>query len=901
MSTPQQQQQQQQQHVELKHGTVKLIVSGDTITIRGHPRPSGPAPEKTVCLSNITAPKLGRRGNSNADETRDEPWAWEAREFLRRKLISENVTFAEEKSVSASRTYGSVWIGKDANGENVAESLVSEGLATVKRDGVRNPSPALLRLQELEDAAKAAGKGKWSGEPSSDHIRDVKWSVENPRVIVDKYGGKPVKAIIEHVRDGSTVKALLLPDFYHITLMISGIRCPQIKSEGGWDEPFAKEAQYFVEWRLLQREVEVILESANNNNFVGSIRHPKGNIAELLLKEGFARCVDWSMNHIKSGVDKLYMAEKFAKEKRLRRWQDWVPSGPQVEYTGTVIEIASADSIIIRTLNLETKKIFLSSIRPPMREKKPSDDKNAPRSKDFRPLYDIPYMYEAREFLRKKLIRKQVKVVEDYIQPARDTYPEKVCCTVMVGKVNIAEAMVSKGLATVVRYRQNDDQRSSHYNELLAAENKAEKSQHGLHAKKQVPPQRIMDLSNDQIKAKYHMSALKRARGTKGVVEFVTSGSRLKLFLPKENCLITLLLAGVKAPRRSRPAPGGGGGIIEGEKYGEEAFAFMKEHTFQRDVEIQVETMESKGSGFIGWLFVDGVNMAVALVEEGLAEVSTFTENGEYLKLLKAAEERAKAQKLNIWKDRVQVEAETEQIEEEKEVTERKVDYREVVVSEITEALHFYAQYVDQRSMVEGLLARLRQELEANPPLPGAYNPKRGELVAAMFTGDDQWYRAKVEKISGSNVSVFYIDYGNREVLNVTRTAPLPAEFAGDKPYAHEHIIAFVELPEDNDDKRAAITALQEDLEDKTLLLNVEYKVNGIPAATLLDASTKDDLVKALVSEGYLLVEKRDRRSCAKLLSEYRAALQDAKKNHRLIWQYGDITGDDAVEFGVRK
>lgn len=69
-----------------------------------------------------------------------------------------------------------------------------------------------------------------------------------------------------------------------------------------------------------------------------------------------------------------------------------------------------------------------------------------------------------------------------------------------------------------------------------------------------------------------------------------------------------------------------------------------------------------------------------------------------------------------------------------------------------------------------------------------------------------------------------------------------------------------------NDDKRAAITALQEDLEDKTLLLNVEYKVNGIPAATLLDASTKDDLVKALVSEGYLLVEKRDRRSSAKLV-----------------------------------
>lgn len=38
------------------------------------------------------------------------------------------------------------------------------------------------------------------------------------------------------------------------------------------------------------------------------------------------------------------------------------------------------------------------------------------------------------------------------------------CCS------NIAEALVSKGLATVIRYRQDDDQRSSHYDELLAAE-----------------------------------------------------------------------------------------------------------------------------------------------------------------------------------------------------------------------------------------------------------------------------------------------------------------------------------------------------------------------------------------------------------------------------------------------
>ena len=130
-------------------------------------------------------------------------------------------------------------------------------------------------------------------------------------------------------------------------------------------------------------------------------------------------------------------------------------------------------------------------------------------------------------------------------------------------------------------------------------------------------------------------------------------------------------------------------------------------------------------------------------------------------------------------------------------MVERKINYQEVVVSEITEDLHFYAQYVNQRSTFEDLISRLRQELSANPPLPGAYNPKRGDLAAAKFSEDDQWYRVKIEKVSGPNVNVFYIDYGNKETLNVTRVATLPPGFASDKPFASEFILACVKLPQD--------------------------------------------------------------------------------------------------------
>ena len=58
-------------------------------------------------------------------------------------------------------------------------------------------------------------------------------------------------------------------------------------------------------------------------------------------------------------------------------------------------------------------------------------------------------MFDAREFLRKKLIGQNVHVIVDYIQPASDNYPEKTCGTITIGGVNVAEALVSKGTQTL--------------------------------------------------------------------------------------------------------------------------------------------------------------------------------------------------------------------------------------------------------------------------------------------------------------------------------------------------------------------------------------------------------------------------------------------------------------------
>merc|ERR1719228_2055718 len=136
--------------------------------------------------------------------------------------------------------------------------------------------------------------------------------------------------------------------------MLSGVRSPATKlSTDGKPDPvqsdnYAIEAHYFTESRLLQREVEVILESSSNNNFVGSFVHPNGNIAEALLKEGMAKCVDWSIAKVTGGPEQYRAAEKSAKERKVRLWKNYVSTAPTIsdkdrEFTGKVVEIVNGD------------------------------------------------------------------------------------------------------------------------------------------------------------------------------------------------------------------------------------------------------------------------------------------------------------------------------------------------------------------------------------------------------------------------------------------------------------------------------------------------------------------------------------------------------------------------------
>jgi len=135
--------------------------------------------------------------------------------------------------------------------------------------------------------------------------KDIKWSISNPDQFIGANHKVPMPAILEHVFNASMVRLYLSTENAYVTLSLTGIRAPTERGRDGSEEEFFALAKYTVESKLLNKDMHIVIEGVAPNLggnkeqkeplFVGTLSHPAGNISELLLKEGFAKCVDWSM------------------------------------------------------------------------------------------------------------------------------------------------------------------------------------------------------------------------------------------------------------------------------------------------------------------------------------------------------------------------------------------------------------------------------------------------------------------------------------------------------------------------------------------------------------------------------------------------------------------------------
>lgn len=582
--------------------------------------------------------------------------------------------------------------------------------------------------------------------------------------------------------------------------------------------------------------------------------HTNGDIAAFLLSAGLARVVDWHTGMLAAvgGMDKYRTAERVAKEKRLNIWKDFVPTAITTQmsvpaaartYEAIVTRIISGDTILVKkilpggTTDAAEQRIQFSSIRQPHKEQ-------------------AGWSYEAREWLRKRLVGKPVQVQVDYIKPAEASFDERTYATVRTTTGaketkggNVGELLIQRGLATVVRHRRDDEDRSPFFDELLAAEATAATEQKGFHSGKDANVPRFVEASENAGKAHSFLPGLKRLGKCSAVIDFVAAGSRFKVLVPRENARLTLVLAGIRAPRTARNPK------EKDEPFGKEAQDFAVSHVLQRDVEIEVQTLDKVG-GFIGSLYVHGPNgkqdFAQMLVEAGLASVHAYSaESTASGPKLLAAEAAAKKAKVGMWHD---YDAEAEGEAGETEAAEHmngngttrtasaattaasngpgtfrapggggaawgsaagpassansaapaRSDYRDIVISDIRgdgtaeKPLGFSVQTLGAEiDELEKLMGELASVYRKSPPAPASFRPQ-GD-VAAKFE-DGEWYRATVlrsSSVSKRAVVCFY-DYGNvLEDVPLSDIKPLDtAKFGRNRlaPQASEARLSFVRL-----------------------------------------------------------------------------------------------------------
>lgn len=348
------------------------------------------------------------------------------------------------------RDYGTVVL---QTGESLPDASVSEGWVKLRDDAGRKDeseeSKRLLDLLELEEArAKAASKGLWAPEGGKIETYDL----QNHNDFLEQWKGKSLDSIVERVVTGDRMIArLLLSATKHLQtlILVAGIRAPMTKRTNTSDgkevpaEPFGTEAQQFVETRLLQRSVKVeVLGDSPQGQLICVVRHPNGSIAEFLLKAGLARCTDHHSTLLGGEMTVLRQAEKHAKDNKIGLFKGHVNTKDSAAGASdaTVARVQTADTIYLRNKSGTETRATLSSIRQP----KPTDPKQA------------PFQADSKEFLRKKLIGKHVRVTVDGTKPASEGYEEREVVTVSLNNKNVALMLVEAGYASVIRHRRDD-------------------------------------------------------------------------------------------------------------------------------------------------------------------------------------------------------------------------------------------------------------------------------------------------------------------------------------------------------------------------------------------------------------------------------------------------------------
>lgn len=810
----------------LLRGVVKAVPSGDTLVlVKGGASPSGPPPELRVGLSSVRAAALGRADGG----TKDEAGAFAAREGLRGMAVGKAVEFVLEYKVEAlgGRLFGRVCLAGEGGGESLGMKMVGMGLVKVRRGGGEKEerSGEFEELCRKEEEAEGKGVGVW-GKGGAEAVRPVRSfgeGVMDSGKVLEACKGKLLDGVVEYVSNGGAMKVFVggigegIGDRV-LVLCLSGVQCPGFRRAdgGGAGEvvamPYALNAKFMTETRLLHRDVKVSVEGADRNGMLfATIVDPaaKSYIGEDLLRAGFAKTVGWSIE-MSAKARELRAAEREARDRGLGVWKGFVkPKGSDEKFVARCVEVVSGDMIAVANETTgEVRRLYLASVRAARME--PVRDGSA---------MAIGPAYDAKEALRRKLIGRNVSVSIAYTrEPAEGAVRKDPMVFATIGRENdvknqdVAVPMITDGLLSVVRHR-GEEERSPNYELYLEREKLALEAQKGVHKPTDPGASTVMRINNltapdARKRSREVLASLQRGNPHPGIIEYVTAASRFRIYFPQQAMLIMLGLKAVRTPSASRKSylPDGTVKIDSvGEPFGDEALAYAKKHFMQRDVEVHIAAgARNTGSAFLGDVLLvnnkgEKTDISKMLLDAGMGYLhESFDAREGGGGGLKLAESNARASKNGLWAEYKEPDVVAPEPGATGALADKPLKTVKGSVCEVGFGGRVFVQGAESAGIlktVESGLAALGPDAASPPPVGSL---KAGEMLVAKFSADGLWYRARVLSKKADGAQVRFIDYGNEELVKTgdLRRPSGPTAFMGKPAAATEVKLADVVIPD---------------------------------------------------------------------------------------------------------
>lgn len=283
----------------------------------------------------------------------------------------------------------------------------------------------------------------------------------------------------------------------------------------------------------------------------------------------------------------------------------------------------------------------------------------------------------------------------------------------------------------------------------------------------------------------------------KGLIEHVFTGSRFKVSIPSEACVVQLSLAQVRCPLAARSAPSQPARAAE--PFSDEARRFSRLMLNQRQVEVIFDDIDKNGVmlGRVYTLGEDGskqrkIPYALTLLSVGLARLDKFAfDRGvdtESTRILQEAQDSAKEAKMGLWSvytEPVDEDGDTDAAElleasdtlssglEGNKSSRLKWALGSVVTVQLSEIVDGATFYIHEEDSLETVSAVTEELTIYATSAQSGINPtdlKKSQLVAAEFSEPPKedgtvlkyWCRASIDGITGNQANVTFIDYGNR-------------------------------------------------------------------------------------------------------------------------------------------